>query len=178
MSVLQLFFLVVSLTAVSFGGANTLLVSLEREMVPQGFISPVEFATAVALGQSTPGPLAAFTTAVGRYALGLPGAIAATVALIAVSLTAVFLIGKVPARWFALPPVRSGLALMSAYAIALVFFLGYRILLAGNHERWAAPVAIMALVLVGRQVKAPTVLLILGSVGLGMLAQGTSWAGW
>lgn len=178
MNVWQLFMLVVSLTAVSFGGGNTLLAGLEREMVQPGFISPVEFAAAVALGQSTPGPLAAFTTAVGNYALGLPGAIAATMALIAVSLSAVFLIGKVPKRWFALPPVKSGLALISAYAVALIFFLGYRILLAGSQGTWAAPVAIMALVVVGRQLKAPTALLILGAVAVGMLAQGTGWAGW
>lgn len=80
----KLFFLVVSLTAVSFGGGNTLLAGLERELVQTGVISPKQFAVAVALGQSTPGPLAAFTTAVGSAVAGFGGAVAATLALIVV----------------------------------------------------------------------------------------------
>jgi chromate transporter len=178
MSVVRLFLLVVSLTAVSFGGGNTLLAGLERELVHTGAISPAQFATAVALGQATPGPLASFTTAVGRYTMGWPGAVAATMALVTVSWIAVMLIARVPKGWFELHTVKSALAAITPYALALAVFIAFRIIQAGNHQRLTAPLGIAGLVLVGRLRKVPTALLMVGGVALGMLLQGTGLAGW
>jgi chromate transporter len=178
MSLWQLFVTVAFLTALSFGGGNTLLAGLERELVHTGLVTPEQFAAGVALGHSTPGPLAAFTTALGRYLLGVPGAIAATAGLMVVSLAAVYLIDRIPAAWFRLPPVKSALAAIGPYVGALVCFLAYRVAMAGNSERLAAPLLIGGLVMFGRFGKLPSAVLIAGAVLLGTLLQGTSLAGW
>jgi chromate transporter len=169
MELLQLFLTVLLLAAVSFGGGQTLLVGLERELVQTGVISPTQFATAVALGQSTPGPLAASTTAVGNYALGIPGAIVATTAMLVVSLGAALLISRLPITWLRHPAVQRGLAGVPLYVMALVPFLALRILLsAAPGAGWLVPAAIVVLVGGGRLLKAPTPLLMLGAVATGM----------
>lgn len=178
MTAVKLFLLVVSLTALSFGGGNSLLAGLERELVGPGVITAPQFAAGVALGQATPGPLAAFTTAIGSYAAGWTGAVAATLGLLVVSWIAVQLIARVPKTWFSQPAVRSGLAAVTPYAMGLVLFLAYRIVRAGDHTRLLAPAGIMLLVIVGRLLKAPTALLMVAGVLLGMLVQGTGLAGW
>lgn len=178
MGALQLFFVVASLAAVSFGGGQVLLAGLERELVHGGVISPADYAAAVALGQATPGPIAAFTTAIGMSAAGLLGAVAATLAMVAVGMVAVIIASRVPAHWFRIPPVKAGLTAITAFAVSIAFFLAFRIGLAGDLSRWAGPVLIMGLVVAGRLIKLPTVALMAGSVVLGMLLQGTSLAGW
>lgn len=178
MTAIKLFLLVVSLTAVSFGGGNSLLAGLERELVGPGVITPSQFAAGMALGQATPGPLASFTTAIGRSAAGWTGAVAATLALLVVSWIAVQLITRVPKAWFSQPAVRTALAAVTLYAMALVLFLAYRIVQAGDHTRLLAPVGIMLLVMVARMLKAPTAVLMVVGITLGMLVQGTTLAGW
>jgi chromate transporter len=175
---LQLFLLVSWLTALSFGGGQMLLAGLERELVRTQVVSPADYATAVALGQSTPGPLAAFTTAMGMAAGGLPGAVAATLAMVGVSLGAVWLITRVPPAWFLHPAVRSGLVSVRIYAAALAPFVAYRVALVGDFSQWAAPAAIVAGVAAGRLLRVPTPLLMVGAVLAGMLLQGTGLAGW
>lgn len=165
----KLFLLVTSLAAVSFGGGNTLLAGLERELVQAGAITPQEFAVAVALGQSTPGPLAAFTTAVGMAVDGPGGAVAATAALIAVSLTAVFLISKVPGSWFKVAPVKGALESVGPLATAILFFLAGRILFTGTLE-WLG-LLIAAGVTAAKLYKLPTAPVMVGAVALGMLLQ-------
>ncbi|MGE5674299.1 MAG: chromate transporter [Mycobacterium leprae] len=178
MSVLKLFLLVAGMAALSFGGGNALQAGLYRELVQKGVLTPAQFQVGIAVGQSTPGPMASFTSAIGRAMLGVPGAAAATAALMVVSLVVVVLIRRIPSRWFRLPAVKDGLRAMNPYMGAVLFFLAYRGAHAGNLLHWAAPVLITGVVFVGRMYKAPTVILMLGAVGLGMLLQGTSFSGW
>lgn len=163
----KLFFLVVSLTAVSFGGGNTLLAGLERELVQTGVISPKQFAVAVALGQSTPGPLAAFTTAVGSAVAGFGGAVVATLALIVVSLSAVYLISKVPSAWFKLAPVKGALEAIGPVATVIVFYLGGKALIPGGFQ-WLG-FGITAGVAAAKLYKLPTAPVMIVAVFLGML---------
>lgn len=163
----KLFLLVVSLAAVSFGGGNTLLAGLERELVQTGVISADDFAVAVALGQSTPGPLAAFTTAVGNAAAGLGGAVAATAALCVVSLSAVYLISKVPSAWFRRPAVKGALEAVGPLATVILFFLAGQILLPRGVE-WLG-LSITATVVAAKLYKLPTALVMIGAVFLGMM---------
>jgi hypothetical protein len=104
--------------------------------------------------------------------------VAATLGLLAVSWIAVQLIARVPKVWFSQPAVRSGLAAITPYAVALVLFLAYRIVQAGDHTRLLAPAGIMLLVMVGRMLKAPTAALMVAGITCGMLVQGTRLAGW
>jgi chromate transporter len=170
--------IVLGLSAVSFGGGSTLLAGLERELVQTHVITPAQFMAGMALGQTTPGPLAAFTASIGSYVAGLAGALAAAAAMVVVSLAVVMLIRRVPSAWFQLPPVRSSLSAVSAYIVAILFFLGYKSMTTGNHDQWSIPAVIVGLMIVGRQLKIPTAYLMLGSVALGMLTQGTHLAGW
>lgn len=164
---IRLFVLVASLAALSFGGGQTLLVGLERELVQTGMLDPHRFAAAVALGQSTPGPLAAFTTAVGLAVAGVGGAVAATAGLMAVSLAAVALIGRVPAAWFTVKGVRDGLAAMTPLAAALAFYLAWRTWDAAPAS-WTGAI-ILAGVAAGRLLRVPTPALTLAAVMAGVL---------
>lgn len=70
-------FLLISLLA--FGGGQAALPLIERVSVAQmGWVSPTAFATAVAFGYVTPGPVLIIATFVGYIAAGVPGAVAAT----------------------------------------------------------------------------------------------------
>lgn len=165
---LKLFFLVVSLDMVSFGGAQLLLAGLERALVQTGQLGQPEFAAAVALGQSTPGPLAAFTTAVGMAVGGLPGAAAATAALLAVSLAVVWVIQLVPASWLRHPRIQAGLAGLPPLSVALVTFLAVRLLLEQGVPT-ATGTAVMTGVLAGRLLQVPTGWLLSGAVLVSLL---------
>ncbi len=116
----RLFFLVLCLGAVSFGGGQILLGGLERQLVQTGQVTPQQFAAAVALGQSTPGPLAAFISAIGMAAAGLGGAVGATLALVTVSAASVWLSQRIPPGWFHHPRVQSGLAAVGPLAVAFL----------------------------------------------------------
>ncbi|MDF2629296.1 MAG: Chromate transport protein ChrA [Symbiobacteriaceae bacterium] len=171
MTLARLFLLVASLNAMALGGGGMMLAGLERELVGGGWITPGDFAAGVALGQSTPGPLAAFTTAIGRAALGLPGALVATAGLVVVSLGAVWVMGWVPLAWFRQARVQGAVALVPPYVTALVLFLALRMVLAGEATRPWLPILVVAGVVIGRVKKVPTPALMLGALGLGMALQ-------
>jgi len=163
----RLFLLVLWLGAVSFGGGQILLGGLERQLVQTGQVTPQQFAAAVALGQSTPGPLAAFTSAIGIAAAGLGGAVGASLALVTVSSASVWLIQRIPPGWFHHPRVRSGLAAVGPLAVALSFFLAGRSLFAGSSPGIIGLVAAGA-VAFGKVRKVPTTVLVLAVVAVGM----------
>ena len=170
MTMWELFVLVVSLTSVSFGGGQMLLAGLERALVQTGRLGGQEFAAAVALGQSTPGPLAAFTTAVGMAVGGLGGAAAATAGLLVVSLAATVVIQRVPSRWFQLPRARAGLAELPPLVTALALFIAVR-LLTGSGYPGVWGILVIAGVAVGKRLKVPSGLLLGGAVVTGMLTR-------
>lgn len=166
---LQMYLLVLSLTAVSFGGGNILLSGLERDLVQTGRISPQQFGAAVALGNSTPGPLAAFAPAIAMAAAGLGGAVGAALGLLTVSTLSIWLIRLIPARWFDLPRVRAGLSAIQPLAAALVIFVGGRSLFAGMALGPSAlSLGVAAGVVLGRARKVPVPLLVIAAVAIGM----------
>lgn len=163
----QLFVLVASLTSVSFGGGQLLLAGLERELVQTGRLDPQAFSAAVMLGQSTPGPLAAFTTAVGMALEGPGGGLAATAALVAVSLAAVGLITHIPPGWFRRREVKAGLQAVAPLAAALALYLAWRALTADP----PTPVGLAVILAIAgaRLRRIPTVLVVLGAITAGMV---------
>ena len=76
-------FLVVG--AVAFGGGGAALPLVERITVAEtGWLSPQQFAMGVGFAYATPGPILILAAFVGYLVAGIPGALAATVAVFAV----------------------------------------------------------------------------------------------
>lgn len=76
-------FLVVG--AVAFGGGQAALPLVERISVGEtGWLSPQQFAIGVGLSYATPGPVLILAAFVGFHVAGVPGALAATVAVFTV----------------------------------------------------------------------------------------------
>lgn len=67
--------------ALVFGGGHVVLPLLERELVPNGFISSEEFLTGYGMTQAVPGPLFTFAAYLGTVINGWQGGLLATIAI-------------------------------------------------------------------------------------------------
>lgn len=134
LSLLWKIFLVFSRVALfSWGGGPASMGLMQREVVSAGWVSPEEFADALALGNALPGPIAPQVSAYIGYKLaGLGGALAAvsgTVvpATILMLILIVFFFGvkddpKLQAMLKAVRPVVVGLLMWTAYTMAYTIF--------------------------------------------------------
>ncbi|WP_028784730.1 chromate efflux transporter [Thalassobacillus devorans] len=78
LSIFDTFFRVGSLV---FGGGHVVLPMIEREVVPQGWLTADEFLAGYGMAQAVPGPLFTFSSYLGTMIEGIPGAIVATVGI-------------------------------------------------------------------------------------------------
>ncbi|MEQ6378001.1 chromate efflux transporter [Bacillaceae bacterium S4-13-58] len=78
LSIFDIFFRVGSLV---FGGGHVVLPMLEREVVPQGWLTPDQFLAGYGMAQAVPGPLFTFSSYLGMMMEGIGGAIVATIAI-------------------------------------------------------------------------------------------------
>lgn len=77
-SIFDTFFRVGSLV---FGGGHVVLPMIEREIVPQGLISPDAFLAGYGMAQAVPGPLFTFSSYLGTVMEGIGGAVVATIGI-------------------------------------------------------------------------------------------------
>jgi chromate transporter len=165
MTVLHLFLLVLSISVYSFGGASVVLAGLERELVQTGLLSPHDFGVAVAIGNATPGPLAAYITAVGQAMAGPWGALFALLPLVLVSLVAIIVIRFVPSDWFQRPLMRSVLRGMVPYAAALTLLVSCRVAIGNGLQPLGLMIAAGAAG--ARLFKVPAVAIVLAGITVG-----------
>jgi len=92
MSLLNLIGVFFKIGIVSFGGGWTIVGIIKTEIVSHGWLSEAAFSNLMAISQVTPGPVALnAATLVGFRLYGVPGAAAATLAVIAFPVVAVLL---------------------------------------------------------------------------------------
>jgi chromate transporter len=117
----------------SWGGGPASLALMQRETTGQGWVTPPEFADAVAVGNALPGPIAPQVSAFVGYKLaGMPGAVAAaggtvlpTTVLMLIMVALFFGIKDSPtvqAMLKAVRPVVVGLLVWTAYDMAATVF--------------------------------------------------------
>jgi chromate transporter len=177
----QLFWLFTRVALFSWGGGPASLALMQRETTAVGWVTPAEFADAVAVGNALPGPIAPQVSAyVGYKMAGVPGAIAAAAGTvlpttILMLIMVVFFFGikdspVVKAMLTAVRPVVVGLLLWTAYDMGKTVFgaqqLGWgRALLAGWDKLLLTAVAFVLLTFT----KINPVFIILGAAVLGFL---------
>jgi chromate transporter len=129
----QIFWLFTRVAIFSWGGGPASLALMQRETTAVGWVTPDEFADAVAVGNALPGPIAPQVSAFVGYKLaGLGGAVMATAGTvlpttILMLVMVAFFFGvkdspTVKAMLQAVRPVVIGLLIWTAYDMALTVF--------------------------------------------------------
>ena len=77
-----------------FGGGFAMVPLMQNVVHQNAWLTPVQFAAAIALGQVTPGPVAISATFIGYKVAGFSGAVVATIAVFIPSLVAMYLLDK------------------------------------------------------------------------------------
>jgi chromate transporter len=129
----KIFLVFTRVSLFSWGGGPASLALMQRETTAQGWVTPPEFADAVAVGNALPGPIAPQVSAFVGYKLaGVPGAVAAAggtvlpaTLLMLVMVVMFFGVKDSPAMQAMLKAVRPvvvGLLLWTAYDMAGTVF--------------------------------------------------------
>jgi chromate transporter len=178
----QIFWLFARVALFSWGGGPASMALMQRECTAVGWVTPEEFADALAVGNALPGPIAPQVSAyIGYKMAGLPGAIAAaggtvlpTTILMLIMIVFFFGIKDSPvvkSMLTAVRPVVVGLLLWTTYDMAVSVFgakkLGWGAALSQGWDKVAIIVATFVLLTF---TKINPVFIILGAAGLGYLA--------
>lgn len=115
------------LSLLSFGGGNSVLAEMQRQVTALGWVSPREFLDFYAIGRAAPGPGMQMVALIGWHVAGWAGALVAATAMF---LPSSLLIFAVTAVWGRLPdspgkqavqqglaPIAVGLTLAGAVAL-------------------------------------------------------------
>lgn len=81
MNAFVLYFLLLRATALSFSGFASVPLIREDLVVQRAVLSDEELNGAIAISQASPGPLGLYVVVVGYFIAGVPGALAAALAL-------------------------------------------------------------------------------------------------
>ena len=105
----------------TFGGGLAMIPAIEHMVViEQGWLDPKAFADAIALGQITPGPVAICATFIGYRVAGLMGALVATLAMFAPSISLALAAGHSIDRFRASPLVDGALRTLAPVVIGML----------------------------------------------------------
>ena len=81
MNAVLLYFLMLRASALSFSGFASVPLIREDLVIQRGVLSDEELNSAIAISQASPGPLGLYVVVVGYFVAGVPGALAAALAL-------------------------------------------------------------------------------------------------
>jgi chromate transporter len=174
---LQLALAFAKIGLLTLGGGLAMLPLVRNEMLDHHWLTEMEFVDILGLSEATPGPLAVnCATFVGWRVAGLPGALTATLSLIAPSFLCVLLFGVVWRRYRNHPgmarvlgilrPVIAGLILAVALRLCFVV-LGASLSEGGWGQAWR-PLLVAGTVGAGvLHGKVSPVLLLLAGAGIG-----------
>lgn len=152
-----------------FGGGFAMVPLMQSLAVSQtSWLSPAQFAAAIALGQITPGPVAISATFIGYKVAGFPGAVVATMAVFTPSLVAMYLLDrfylKVRANHITQAIMHGVLPVVIAIILHVAISMGRPVM----HSWWQALIVVtVASLAISRRVNYG--LLIAGSVILGVV---------
>jgi chromate transporter len=165
--IVDLFFRFMLISLLAFGGGGAALPLVERLAVSEtGWVSPQDFAAAVACGYVTPGPVLITATFIGYRAAGLSGALTATVGIFLMP----WLLAAAAAQQlqrFMQHPRLAGFGRGAAPAV--VGLLGVTVLSIAKHSmtHWGyAVIAVIALVL-ALWTKVHPILILIGAAAIG-----------
>ena len=82
---LKLIVIFAPLSLLSFGGGQSVVADINRQVIEQHWLTQAQFVNLFAISRAAPGPGALLTTLIGWDVSGIPGAIVATIALFAPS---------------------------------------------------------------------------------------------
>jgi chromate transporter len=120
MSVFALYLLLLKATVTSFAGMGSLPQIRQDFVVTHGVITDEQLSQAVVIGRSAPGPVGAYVVAIGYFADGWVGALAAWLAMITPAMLVIPLLTLLR-RWLHLPRVRAAVdAVVIASAVLLL----------------------------------------------------------
>jgi chromate transporter len=104
----------------AYGGGFAIIPSLQAAVLDQGWVTPQQFADAVAIGKVTPGPVLLMATFIGYVKYGVLGAIVATLSIFAGPLAIVVTLGGWIARVRSRRPVRAALRGLTPAVVGLM----------------------------------------------------------
>ena len=163
--VLGLFLQFLLLSAISFGGTNTVLPDMHRYVVEvHHWMTDKQFADAYTLAQATPGPKVLYVTLIGWQVAGWIGAAATTLAVTIPSVTITLAVLRLSERNPEAPLRRAIRAGLAPVAIGLMLSSGWILVRSVNHDWRGTLLTALALVLVLRTRWNPLWLLAGGAV--------------
>ena len=120
MSIVALYLLLLKATVTSFAGMGSLPQVRQDFVVTHALISGEQLSQAVVIGRSAPGPVGAYVVAIGYFADGWLGAVAAWLAMVTPALLVIPLLTLLR-RFLHLPRVRAAVdAVVIASAVLLL----------------------------------------------------------
>jgi chromate transporter len=152
-----------------FGGGFAMIPLMQSEAVYQNYwLSPSQFAAAIALGQVTPGPIAISATFIGYKVAGVAGGVVATIAVFAPSLLAMYLLDRFYLKVRGSEMTQAIMHGVLPVVIALILIAALSLGRPVMHSWWQMLiVAVVAVLAVQR--RASYALLVAGSVVVGVL---------
>ena len=185
MILLELFLAFLQVGLFSFGGAYSAIPLIREVVLSHGWLTDQALVDMIAVSESTPGPIMVnMATFVGATQAGLPGAIAATIAVVLPSFVVMLLVVRLLHPFLEHPGVRAAMHGLLPTVVAIILATGLVLLLralfpngfSGGVSWQDCVIALilgLSMLLPARRGKKPSsVRLILLGAGLGVLLYG------